>query len=292
MALDPIEISIEKLLHSLVNISKPSKRSIYVAYSGGMDSSVLLHACVNLREMGVLKLPIIAWHINHQLQPAADEWEKHCQDEAEKHLIEFKSNKLISSPDKQSSMEMFARRSRYDIWQKGLNPGDILLQAHHQRDQAETLLMRIVRASPNLKGIPQVRDINSKEELQLSSDRGYTDLEQKVLVARPLINLSKQSITKYAEKHNIKYINDPSNSDNKYERNYIRNKILPLLEEKWPGAEKSIATSAHQLSSYNNMLIEKQSQLLEDFCTTPSDLSKDSINLSRDANSISRAATS
>lgn len=267
--LGPVGLGIGKLLQQLVDISKASERTIYVAYSGGMDSSVLLHACVNLHQRKVLKLPICAWHINHQLQAEADDWEKHCQDEAAKYSVDFKSSKVGDNPDKQESMEMFARRSRYEIWQKELNPGDILLQAHHQRDQAETLLMRIVRASPNLKGIPQVRYINSKEELQLSSDTTYEELSDKVLVVRPLINLSKQSITDYAKKYKVKYISDPSNSDTKHERSYIRHNILPLLEEKWPGAEKSIAASAQQLSSYNNIVAEKQSQLLHDFYVIP-----------------------
>ncbi|MBE8181995.1 MAG: tRNA lysidine(34) synthetase TilS [Candidatus Portiera sp.] len=252
-----------------------NKRRIFIAYSGGMDSSVLLNACVSLRQNKLLNLPICAWHVNHQLQAKADEWEEHCRVEVKKYAVELRVSKIMNKMNKTSkktykseSIEMFARRSRYDIWQKELKPGDILLQAHHQRDQAETVLLRIVRASPNLKGIPQVRDIHTKDELQLSEYPKLEDLSKKILIVRPLLDVDKQTITDYAQQHNIKYIIDASNSDTGYERNYIRHKVLPLLEEKWTGAEHSIAASAQRLSGYNQIAAEKQLLLLERFCIT------------------------
>lgn len=274
-----VELSVVKLLQQLQVIESQetnhkddavniSNRRIYIAYSGGMDSSVLLHACIGLRQQKILNLPIYVWHVNHKVQPQSDEWEEHCKDLAKLYKVESRVSKVTGQAVKSESMEMFARRCRYDIWQKGLNSGDILLQAHHQRDQAETLLLKIVRASPNLKGIPQVRDINSVDELQLNKHQQYENLNQMALIARPLLNLNKQTITDYARKHKIKYVEDASNLDINYERNYIRHKILPLLEEKWRGAENGLAASAQRLGGYQQIISAKQSKLLEDFCIT------------------------
>lgn len=239
--------------------------NIYVAYSGGIDSSVLLHSCVLLRDDKLLPshlshatATLRAWHINHQVSKNADTWQGHCEKESKRLMIPLRVDKVEEEQPAGESTEMFARRSRYDIWYQHLQPSDILLQAHHMRDQAETLLLRIVRASPNLKGMPQVRLL----DLQGDDINGITN---KAVIARPLLELDKQVIDDYAKQYKIKYIQDDSNQDTNVERNFIRTHILPQLEKKWPSAVVSMAKSAARLNDYQQIITEKQQLLLEQF---------------------------
>lgn len=272
--LELIEHSILDLLQNLqATTQRTMDCNIYVAYSGGVDSSVLLHACAKLRDNKLLQAPLHAWHINHQLQANAAEWEKHCEVEARKYAVDLHVSKITEQVVGNESTEMFARRCRYDVWQQSLKSGDILLQAHHQKDQAETLLLRLVRASPNIKGIPQLRYLDAKEELQLGEYQ-QTKSASSCLIVRPLLNLDKSEIIEYAKKYRVQYIQDESNFDTGYERNYIRHEILPLLEKKWPGAQKSIATSAQRLSSYQQIIARENSQLLDKFSTSPGNISQ------------------
>ena len=258
----------ESVLQLLRNIYGDSKKAapkcIYIAYSGGIDSSVLLDVCVQLRDKKLLPCQLKAWHINHRLNPAADEWQEHCRSKCAESELEFVATKIkpVSPSAKKvpanESVEMFARRSRYQTWQEGLRPGEILLQAHHQSDQAETLLLRLARGSTNLKGIPQLRDINSKDsDRDLLSSAGV-DLAKLALVARPFLQLSKETINSYALQQKLSHIQDPSNADPVHERNFVRNEIIPKLKSKWPAVERSLAKSALRL---NHLHSQQESEL-------------------------------
>ena len=262
---DDLTDSVLQLLRNIYGDSKKAApKCIYIAYSGGIDSSVLLDVCVRLRDKKLLPCQLKAWHINHRLNPAADEWEEHCRSKCAESELEFVATKIkpVSPSAKKvpanESVEMFARRSRYQTWQEGLRPGEILLQAHHQSDQAETLLLRLARGSTNLKGIPQLRDINSKDsDRDLLSSAGV-DLAKLALVARPFLQLSKETINSYALQQKLSHIQDPSNADPVHERNFVRNEIIPKLKGKWPAVESSLAKSALRL---NHLHRQQESEL-------------------------------
>ncbi len=190
-----------------------------VAFSGGLDSTVLLHALGALPE----RPPLHALHIHHGLQPEADDWQRHCERFANSQGIAFHA--LRVSVDDSASVEEAARRARYQAFDAFLEAGDVLLQAHHLDDQAETLLLRLFRGTglEGLKGMPRERELGE------------------ALLVRPLLGLSRSSLEDYARQHQLEWIEDPSNRDTAFDRNYLRHKILPQVEARWPAYRTTLA---------------------------------------------------
>lgn len=193
-----------------------------VAFSGGLDSTCLLHALSGV----VDRPPLYALHIHHGLQVHADEWENHCRHMAVSLGVEFHS--LQVTVDDGASVENAARRARYEAFEGFLTPGDVLLQAHHLDDQAETLLLRLFRGTglDGLKGMPHARALG-----------------EGVLV-RPLLSLSRAQLEVYAERHRLTWIEDPSNRDTSLDRNYLRHNVLPHIEARWPAYRTTLARLA------------------------------------------------
>ena len=224
----------------------------------------------------MLPHPIIAWHINHNISKEASKWEEHCRAECAKLQIKINCSHIEDEQQRQESVEMYARRCRYRIWREAMQENDILLQAHHRRDQSETLLLRLVRGSPNLKGIPPLRRLmgageaggyDSLKPLASSDIASSGGKEQKQqhksgIVARPLLNIDKQSIIDYVAAHKLGYIEDEMNLDISNDRSYIRHKVLPPLHKKWKSADKNIALAAQRLDAYNEAIPYAQQQLL------------------------------
>ena len=236
-----------------------------------MDSSALLHACSKLHVNNILPHPIIAWHINHNISKEASKWEEHCRTECAKLQIKINCSRIEDKQQRQESVEMYARRCRYRIWREAMQENDILLQAHHRRDQSETLLLRLVRGSPNLKGIPRLRrlmragEAGSYDSLKHIASTGGKEQKQQHksgIVARPLLNIDKQSIIDYVATHKLGYIEDEMNLDISNDRSYIRHKVLPPLHKKWKSADKNIALAAQRLDAYNEAIPYAQQQLL------------------------------
>jgi len=220
--LHPLE---KKLLNQL-----PQAMQIYIAYSGGMDSTVLLHCCLALKHQGLLKSRLAAWHINHQLLPQANSWEEHCINQCKAFNLQIKISRIQVNQQGKDSMEMAARLGRYSLWEEELPTDALLLQAHHQRDQAETLLLRLMRGSRNLHGIPDRRTLG------------------KGLVHRPFLQTPYTEISNYQQEKSLLYIQDPSNLNSSIERNFIRHKLLPLASQKWQAVEANLAHSAERLN--------------------------------------------
>ncbi|MBB3045939.1 tRNA(Ile)-lysidine synthase [Litorivivens lipolytica] len=193
-----------------------------VAFSGGLDSTVLLHALNALPERPELH----ALHIHHGLQSEADSWQRHCEDFARHHGIGCSALKV--SVEDSASIEEAARRARYEAFEQFLNPGDVLLQAHHLDDQAETLLLRFFRGTglEGLRGMPAARDLGE------------------AVLVRPLLDVSRRELEDYAAQHQLAWIEDPSNRDTGFDRNYLRHKILPQVEARWPGYRTTLARLA------------------------------------------------
>lgn len=193
-----------------------------VAFSGGLDSTVLLHALNALPERPSLH----ALHIHHGLQAEADDWQRHCEGFAKSQGITFHA--LAVSVDDRASVEEAARRARYEAFDSFLEAGDLLLQAHHLDDQAETLLLRLFRGTglEGLKGMPRERELGG------------------ALLVRPLLGLSRSELEDYARQHQLDWIEDPSNRDTSFDRNYLRHKILPQVEARWPAYRNTLARLA------------------------------------------------
>ena len=196
---------------------------IYVGYSGGLDSHVLLHSAVVT--LGVEQ--VVALHINHQLNRQACDWAEHCVQVCRALSVDLQTH-TVDVCQQVSSIENAARMARYQVFEKILGEGDILLLAHHQNDQAETVLYRLLRNSGprGLAGIPLARTVG----------RGS--------LLRPLLQLTRSELACYAREHQLNWIDDPSNTDLIHDRNYLRHQVAPALSQRWPDFAARIAASA------------------------------------------------
>ncbi len=201
----------------------PVKGKYVIAFSGGCDSVVLLHAAANLIKHDKL----LAVHINHGLQKHAESWNQFCESFTGRLNIPYIA--LYAQLDGlTSNLEAQARRARYDLLASQLGKTDYLLTAHHQDDQAETLLLQLMRGS-GLEGLSAMSEQSVVNGIRL---------------IRPLLNYSKQQLLTYAHEHQLEWIDDPSNLDTSFNRNYIRHEIMPLLASRWPAVVKNISRSA------------------------------------------------
>lgn len=195
---------------------------ICVALSGGLDSTVLAHA---LARSGVG--PCRALHVNHQLQPAADDWARHCERLCARLAIPL-AVLTVSVERGSSGPEAAARRARYDAFAATLRANDVLLTAHHQDDQVETVLLHLLRGSgiTGLGGIPRAGRVGQ------------------ALLLRPFLDLPRATLLAYARREELDWIDDPSNADRQLDRNFIRHEVVPLLGSRWPGLRTTIGRSA------------------------------------------------
>ena len=195
-----------------------------VSISGGLDSTVLLHALVRTAP----RVPVVAVHVDHGLQPAAGSWARHCRDFAAALGVHFELCRAAVDLDSGLGMEAAARGARYAACRAMLAPGDWLLTGHHADDQAETVLLNLMRASgpTGLGGIRRCR--------RFATGR----------LVRPLIDVPRAELAAYAARHALEFVDDPSNRDTGLDRNYLRHEVLPLLEARWPGAAARIRQSA------------------------------------------------
>lgn len=186
--------------------------TIWVAYSGGVDSHVLLdlaqQAFTNVR----------ALHIHHGISLDDDRWQEHCRQICKQRNIPLDCIQVDAAPKPGQSAEETARTARRNVWAKILTAKDLLLLGHHADDQAETILFRLLRgAGPH----------------GLTGMHTFSKLA-KTTLWRPMLNVTKQAILQYAGDHNLQWLDDPSNESLAYDRNYLRHKILPLLQARWP----------------------------------------------------------
>ncbi|MGQ7958932.1 tRNA lysidine(34) synthetase TilS [Pseudomonas sp. SP16.1] len=208
-----------------------------IALSGGLDSSVLLHLLASLARREVLP-PLSAIHVHHGLQPAAEGWPEHCARLCAHQGIPLEVVAVQVSPG--ASLEQAARRARYAAFAERLGEGEVLLSAQHRDDQAETLLFRLLRGAGvrGLAAMPTGRALG----------RGS--------LVRPLLDVPRAELLAYAEAHGLSWVEDPSNADERFSRNFLRRRVLPLLAERWPQAAASLARSAAHLGEAQQLLGE------------------------------------
>ena len=208
---------------------------VVVAYSGGVDSHVLLHALWSLREQGQLTQSIQAIHIHHGLSPNADDWLTHCQRVCEQLNISFVGHKVKLAKGKRQSLEAVAREARYQQLYALAPPGSCILLGQHQDDQLETVLLQLKRgAGP--KGLAAMA---VQSEINLPAPVAKT-----LQLLRPLLTVSRQQILAYAGQHQLQWIEDESNHNQDFERNFLRHEIVPVLVQKWPQIATTVARSA------------------------------------------------
>lgn len=205
------EVLSEKLQHL------PDTTHWLVGLSGGVDSVVLLHALKSL----ATSTPITAIHVNHGLSPNAAQWQSHCESLCQQWDIPLKIEN-VDVENQGKGLEDAARNVRYQVLSKHMNQGDVLLLGHHQDDQAETLLFRLMRGAGPY-------GLSAMDECRAFS-KGY--------IARPFLSTSKTDLVDYAQQHDLNWIEDESNQSTDFDRNYLRNEVMPLLETRWPNFAK------------------------------------------------------
>jgi len=220
-------------------------RRVWVAYSGGLDSTVLLHQLV---ELGLKNL--VAVHVNHQLSSRAQGWSKHCVEQAKSWGVRCEVHTVVVASAGEG-LESAAREARFNIFNRLVEASDILLTGHHANDQAETLVFRLMRGAglKGMSGMPPQRVLN--EPLGAG------------LLLRPLLNVTREALAAYAADQQLSWVEDHSNADTRFDRNFLRQEVLPLIEQRWPKAVKRIASSAQLLQQSHALLDDYLSEDLK-----------------------------
>jgi tRNA(Ile)-lysidine synthase len=207
-----------------------------LAFSGGLDSTVLLHALKHIG--GEIAVPLVAIHVQHDLHADANNWEAHCRAAASALECDYDSIPVAVDRASGLGLEASARAARYQALRKFMQPGDWLLSAHHQDDQAETLLLSLLRGS----GMAGMAGIGVMQEFAPGS------------LVRPLLDVSRPDLQAYAAAHSLAWLDDPSNADTGFDRNYLRHIVLPKLAERWPAASARLARSAELAGEASSLL--------------------------------------
>ncbi len=229
-------------------LDKCQKRSrIIIAYSGGVDSHVLLHALSSCQKE--YRLNLLAVHIHHGLLQGADDWALHCEQVCSKLDVPYQLIKVNVNSKKGESVEAQARQARYNAFSTLMKHDDLLVVAHHQDDQAETFLLQLLRGA-GLKGLSSMPVLS---KFVIGN------------IARPFLAVPRAEILSYAEKNNLSWIEDNSNHDLRFDRNFVRHEVVPLLFSRWPGLSKTISRATKHIADANQLL---ETFAAQDFVST------------------------
>lgn len=232
---------------------------VHVGFSGGLDSTVLLHALAaepRVRERGLQAL-----HVHHGLHPGADAWAAHCRDACAAIDVPLSVVRVEVVVDGRG-IEAAARDARHGAYAAALDVGETMALAHHREDQAETFLLRALRASgpDGLAAMPAWR----------ACGRG--------LLWRPLLGTPRAALHAFARAHGLRWVEDPTNADAGPDRNFLRAHVLPLLRERWPTADTALARSAALSADAAGLLDAGDAQALASASTSdPAVLSREAL---------------
>ncbi|MCC1495564.1 tRNA lysidine(34) synthetase TilS [Alcanivorax sp. 1008] len=207
---------------------------LVLGFSGGLDSSVLLQA---LCRAG-LGERLLAVHIHHGIHPDADQWLQHCQQQAERCAVAFAAQRVALAAG--GNLEARARTARRAALLSYLADGDVLLLAHHRDDQAETLLLRLMRSS-GMRGLAAMAARQSWQGRD---------------ILRPLLDWSRGQLETVAQQWQLSWIDDPANDELHFDRNFVRHRVLPAMAQRWPDGVRHIAMSASVLAEQAQLLDE------------------------------------
>jgi len=218
----------------------PSKLTfkLTVGFSGGLDSTVLLHALHRLYS-STDSFELSAIHINHRLQKSSDDWEKFCKDFCRQYEIPFQSI-CVDIFTQGKGLEAAAREARYKTFQNYLNEDDLLLTAHHLDDHIETLFLKLLRGT-GIEGAQGIQAVSRIYGLN---------------VFRPLLTFDRESLMNYALAEKITWIDDPSNLSDQFDRNYLRHNVLPLIEKRWPAYKETLHRFTENMIDANSVIHE------------------------------------
>jgi tRNA(Ile)-lysidine synthase len=208
---------------------------IAVAFSGGIDSTTLAHALAqHRRTFGSLRL----LHVDHGLQSASHEWSRDCAKIARKWGLPFVALEATIHRVQGASPEAIAREARYALLAKVMEPGEVLVTAQHRDDQVETLLLQLFRGAgvAGLAAMPALADFGAGR------------------IARPLLDVGRAEIERYAHRHQLKWIEDPSNQLVRFDRNFLRHRVLPGIRAHWKGVDEAVARSARHMAEAARLL--------------------------------------
>ncbi|MEE4175441.1 MAG: tRNA lysidine(34) synthetase TilS [Xanthomonadales bacterium] len=214
-------------------------RRLWVAFSGGLDSTALLLALASLRKHRDIDLRAV--HANHGVHPDADEWARHCKRLCESLSVYLEQIGPPHSPLPPDSPEAQLRHWRYGAFETLLDIGDVLCTAHHRADQAETVLLALMRGSgpAGLAAMPEVRSLG------------------KGRLARPLLDWPRSDLVALVRDAGVTWIDDPGNAGTDPDRNYLRHEVIPRLRQRWPAANTALATSARHCAQSQAVLDER-----------------------------------
>ena len=220
---DPLAASLVQALSCL-----PRDARLVIAFSGGVDSVVLLHACA------VLGRDLIACHVHHGLQTAADAFADHCRAQAERLGVPYVIKRLQGAPARGDSVEAWARDQRYAALIDCVREtqAQALVTAHHADDQAETLLIRLSRGS-GPRGLLGIEAASQRDGVPL---------------LRPFLRRRRAEIEAYAARHALAVIDDPMNAEARWLRVGLRTKVMPALGEVAPSFVANVGRSAALLA--------------------------------------------
>lgn len=210
-----------------------------VGFSGGIDSTVLLHLLHQWRSAHHGAPPLEAIHVNHALQPFAPDWQQHCEKVCAALGVPMLSS-AVEMERGAGGIEAMARAARYRVFESRLQPGAVLFTAHHQDDQVETFFLRLLRGAgvEGLAGIPRQRRLGQG------------------LLVRPLLDVSRAAIERYAAHHQLAYVTDPSNDDTRLDRNFLRAQVFPLLASRWPAYRRVVTRTGRHMAAAATVLAD------------------------------------
>jgi tRNA(Ile)-lysidine synthase len=218
---DAWQTEVERLVAAAVTDANPDR--VLVGFSGGVDSTALLLAAHRVLQEQFPAVKLLAVHVNHNLLPQANAWQNHCEALCLK--LEIALHVASVTLADTGNLEANARAARYQVFTEKLGDDGLLLLGHHQQDQTETLLFRLFQG----RGLLPMR-----EQGQLGSG----------VFARPLLSLPQSQLADYVHEHGVQYIEDASNADTRFVRNFLRHDVVPVLQARWQSMHKALARVA------------------------------------------------
>ncbi|MBC7780347.1 MAG: tRNA lysidine(34) synthetase TilS, partial [Proteobacteria bacterium] len=237
------------IAHAFATVARPGEsptKTVCVGLSGGCDSVVLLHALVQFARGH--RLRVRALHVHHGLSPNADRWAAFCRTLCRNLGVPLKVQKVIVDRALGIGIEAAARAERYRVF--AVQSAASIALAHHRDDQAETVLLQLLRGA-GLRGLaamlPSTEGAGAPKAAGRSAAAGLTSVVMAPAIVRPLLALPRATLEHYATVQGLSWIDDESNADTAFARNFIRHDVLPLLETRYPAARTTLARSARLL---------------------------------------------
>ncbi len=241
----PLVVHLQTFLTNALNLTENLQPpQLLLALSGGLDSCVLLHLLGalqksgTLEKSGALRFELHALHVHHGLSANADMWSHFCAEQCQQLNIPLQVVQVKVEKNSGLGIEAAARQLRYEAlfnYRFEADLADYIVTAHHQDDQAETLLLQLFRGS-GVKGLAAMAAVDHSRRL-----------------LRPLLDVPRQTLHDYAIQHNIDWCDDESNTDTQYERNFVRHDVLTILEARAPAVKTVLARTASHLAEASNL---------------------------------------